>query len=238
MNYNNYFYWNKECSNNYDIVVTNIPPIVKPPQRYETITIDGKDGDITNVLGYSSYIKKLGIAFDSEEKYGMYYEKLDVISNWLSGSGKITFSNECDRYYEGIILNQIDYEKALRFRTASIDIKVQPYKYDIKEKRIIKTENFTIYNSSKVDQLPVITLAGGGLIHLLLNDCEVCQVNIEDRITLDSEKQEAYKDNINNLMNRKMYGDFMKIPYGLNKISWYGTGSVNQVELRYRVRRL
>lgn len=236
MEYNDSFIWNNRFSNDYDIVVTSLPPIVKPPQRFETITIEGKDGDITNILGYSSYVKKIGIAFKHEEQYGICHEKLDTISNWLNGSGKIIFSNESDRYYEGIILNQIDYEKAIRFRTASIDIKVQPYKYDIRENRLVKTESFIVYNMSKVDQLPVITIVGSGQIHLLLNDNEICQINIEDRITLDSEKQEAYKDNVNTLMNRNMYGDFIKIPYGKSKISWYGTGTVQQMELSYRRR--
>lgn len=231
----NSFIWKNESSEDREIIITSMPPIVKPPLRYENIEIDGRDGEIINTLGYSSYIKTLDIAFISDNKYDDFYY-VDEISNWLSGESKIIFSNEWDKYYNGIILDQIDYEKASRFRKASVNLKVQPFKYSVDEITIIKSSSFSFNNSCYLDVLPVITLTGSGLIHLLINNFEVCQVNINERITLDSVLQEAYKDNINSLANRNMLGDFPVIKSGINSISWYGEGSVLQIEVKFRER--
>lgn len=230
----NSFIWKNEFSEDQGIIVTSLPPIVKPPMRFESIEIEGRDGDIINPLGYSSYVKNMNIAFLPNAEFDNV--QLDYIVNWLSGKSKIIFSNEGDKYYEGNILERIDYEKALRLRTASLKIKVQPFKYSVQEYKVIKTSNFNFYSSYYLDVLPVITITGSGLIHLLINNAEICQVNINERITIDSVLQEAYKDNVSNLANRNMLGDFPTLKYGNNSISWFGEGTVSKFEIKYRGR--
>ena len=50
----------------------------------------------------------------------------------------------------------------------------------------------------------------------------------EDTVILDSEKQDAYLDNV--LKNRNMVGDFPVIEKGENVISWSGT--VERISIR------
>ena len=229
------FFWKKENSANNGIIVTSLPPITKPPMRFETIEIDGKDGDITNLLGYSSYIKKIDICLN-HDRNSWDNSQIDYIINWLSGESNITFSNEYDKYYEGIILNQIDYDDLIKFKIASVNVKVQPFKYSISERKITKSGFCDIYNPCYLDALPIITFTGNGLIHLLINNSEVCQININERITIDSIIQDAYKDDKNNLANRNMNGTFPVLKKGSNSISWYGEGVVTQIEVKYRSR--
>jgi predicted phage tail component-like protein len=231
----NSFFWKDRYSEDLGIIVESLPPIVKPPLKYEVVEIDGRDGDITNILGYKSYIKTFNIAFINNTGEDDFYY-VDEVASWLSGESKIIFSNEWDKYYNGIILDQINYEKVIKYRKASINIKVQPFKYSTDEKTVIKTSNFDFYNMSMLDTLPIITITGSGLVHLLINNEEICQVNINERITLDSVLQEAYKDSINNLANRNMFGDFPMFKNGKNIVSWYGEGTVTQVEVKYRWR--
>ena len=66
--------------------------------------------------------------------YGEY--DLDEIIKYFTGEGTVVFSNESDKYYEFKILNQIDYEKLLKFKTASVTLHCQPFKYPVEEETI------------------------------------------------------------------------------------------------------
>ena len=39
------------------LLIQELPPITKPPMRYEQIEIDGRSGDIITRLGYGAYDK-------------------------------------------------------------------------------------------------------------------------------------------------------------------------------------
>ena len=51
----------------------------------------------------------------------------------LKYTGTIVFSNEPDKYYKYKIIEQIDYEKLLEFKTASVRLHCQPFKYPLEE---------------------------------------------------------------------------------------------------------
>ena len=79
-----------------------------------------------------------------------------------------------------------------------------------------------ITNQGLENSKPIITLYGSGDVTFNLNGIDVFTVNIDsDYITIDSEKQEAYKNGT--LKNRKMNGDFPLLKPGINTITWTGT---------------
>ena len=92
------------------LLVTKLPPIVKPEMRMELETIDGRDGEILSPLGYSSYDKTFEIALCGKFN-------LDEIVAFFNSSGTVTFSNECDKYYYYTIYHQIDFENLTRLDT-------------------------------------------------------------------------------------------------------------------------
>lgn len=114
------------------LMIQSLPPITKPLIRNEIEEIDGRDGDIITRLGYSAYDKEITIGL-----YGNY--KIDDVIDYFDQSGTIIFSNEPDKYYKFDMLNQIDFEKLMRFKTATVSMHVQPFKYSAVE------ESFT-YN--------------------------------------------------------------------------------------------
>ena len=111
------------------LIIQELPPISKPKIRTNIEEIDGRDGDIITKLGYSAYEKdfKIGLYGDFE---------IDDIISYFNSSGKVTFSNEPDKYYNYQILEQIDFERLVRFRTATVKMHVQPFKYSNIERKI------------------------------------------------------------------------------------------------------
>lgn len=108
------------------LLIQSLPPISKPLMRTEVVEIDGRDGDIVYDLGYSAYDKQISIGL-----HGNF--DIDQVIKFFTGKGTVIFSNEPDKYYNFQIINQIDYQRLLRYRTATVTMHVQPYKYAVGE---------------------------------------------------------------------------------------------------------
>ena len=111
------------------LAINNLPPITKPMIRTQREEIDGRDGDIVTELGYSAYDKQIEIGL-----WGTY--DINDIIKYFTGEGTIVFSNEEDKYYNFKILDQIDYQKLLKFKTATITFHCQPFKYPLEEEPV------------------------------------------------------------------------------------------------------
>ena len=214
------------------LIITSLPPITKPKIRASFEEIDGVDGDIINKLGYGAYDKtfEIGLSYDYN---------VDDIIEYFDSQGTIIFSNEPDKYYNFTTLNQIDFEKLLRFKKAKITIHVQPFKYSNVEST--KTFNFTSFNQSlnvrnngNIYSKPIITISGSGTIYLSLNNTDVITIlDLDGSIVLDTQSQNAYEPETKDFLNRSIIGDLknLYLPIGLNTISW--TGNITKVEIDY-----
>lgn len=105
------------------LIIQSLPPITKPNMRTSNATIDGRDGDIVTKLGYSAYDKQLSIGLHGD------FDIDDAIA-FFDSEGEVVFGNEPDKYYRYQILDKIDFERLVRFRTAKVKMHVQPFKYD------------------------------------------------------------------------------------------------------------
>ena len=117
------------------LLIQSLAPITKPAIRTAVEEIDGRDGDIVTKLGYSAYDKEVLIGLHSGFN-------IDEIIKYFDSEGQVIFSNEPDKYYNYQILNQIDFEKLIRFRQATVTFHVQPFKHSAVEKIILEnTDN-------------------------------------------------------------------------------------------------
>lgn len=213
------------------LIITSLPPITKPRIRANLEEIAGVDGDTVNKLGYSAYDKQIGI--------GLSYDyNVDDIIEYFNTSGKIVFSNEPDKYYNFVTLNQIDFEKLIRFKTAKVTIHVQPFKYSNVEST--KTYNFTtnnqsltVRNNGNIYSKPIIKLYGSGTINLSINGTDVLTIALNESIVLDTQSQNAYDPETNDYLNRSIIGDLtsLYLQVGVNTLSWIG--NVTKVEIDY-----
>jgi phage-related protein len=229
----NYIILNGNNSNDLTgLLISKLPPITKPKQRTQTKEIDGRDGDIVTTLGYGAYDKSIDIGL-----YGNF--NLDDIMTFFNSSGTVTFSNEEDKYYNYQIVDQIDYERLIRFRTAKVKMHVQPFKYSavegIRTYNITNQDEITINNNGNYTAKPVITIAGSGTINLSVNGYEVLVIELGETastITIDTANMEAYNQNTSQLMNRSVTGDYdnLYLNAGKNTISW--TGTITQIQIQ------
>lgn len=111
------------------LIISTLPPITKPQMRSSVETIDGRDGDLITKLGFSAYDKEIEIGLS-------YNYDVDQVISYFNSEGQAVFSNEIDKYYNYTILEQIDFEKLLRFKKAKVKFHVQPFKYSNIEKAI------------------------------------------------------------------------------------------------------
>ena len=216
------------------LLIQNLPPITKPRIRAEAEEIDGRDGDIITTLGYGAYDKEFQIGL-----YGNF--DIDQIIEYFNSSGTVTFSNEPDKYYNYQILEQIDFEKLLRFRTATVVMHVQPFKYSIADNSNTYTisqgtTSLVIRNVGNIYSKPILTLTGSGTINLYLNSTQAFVLNLganATTIAIDVNNMNAYNPSTSTFMNRQVTGNYdnFRLAIGKNTISWTG-GTVTQIKIQ------
>ena len=200
------------------LLICDLPPITVPKIKTNVISIDGKDGDIIEKLGYESYTKTLSIALTRN------YDGDEVI-NYFSGEGKLILSNESDKYYNAQIIDNIDFDRLINFKTAKVKFYVQPYKFKLNEEKVTGTNELAVTNAGYIDSLPKVTIVGSGNIDFKLNNTTIFSLELgteTETIIIDSTLEEAYGiDGV--LKNNKMVGDFPKLASGINTVILTGT---------------
>ena len=213
------------------LLIQNLPPISKPKIRAQAEEIDGRDGDIITTLGYGAYDKEFTIGL-----YGNF--SIDQIIQYFNSSGVVTFSNEPDKYYNYEILEQIDFERLLRFRTATVKMHIQPFKYSVTDNSktftITDQTQIQIRNNGNIYSKPIITITGSGTLNISLNGTQVLVIDLstENTIAIDIANMNAYNPTTNVFLNRIVTGNYnnLQLQIGKNTISW--TGSVTQIKIQ------
>lgn len=203
------------------LAISKLPPITKPLMRNLREEIDGRDGDLITDFGFSAYDKQLEIGL-----YGGF--DINQVIKYFTGEGTITFSNESDKFYKFKILDQIDYEKLLKFKTATVVIHCQPFKYPITEPLItLSSGDNTITNNGNIYSKPTISIVGSGTVSISLGGNQIFSIDMSNnsKIVLDTAILEAYDPDSGQLLNRIVTGDYdsFKIESGNNTLNLSGT---------------
>lgn len=159
----NYIELNGEKSTNVKgLIIQSLPPITKPKVRTSIEEIDGRDGDIVTRLGYAAYDKEVSIGLHGD------FDIDDAIA-FFDSEGEVVFGNEPDKYYRYQILDQIDFERLVRFRTAKVKMHVQPFKYDAVDRTFDIVNQFLHVKDSTSTMFGITVTSNGGSIRVAGN---------------------------------------------------------------------
>jgi predicted phage tail component-like protein len=209
------------------LLIQSLPPISKPKIRTSVEEIDGRDGDIVTTLGYAAYDKPISIGLKGD------YNVDDVIE-YFNGSGQVIFSNELDKYYNYAIYDTIDFNRLIRFRTATLNMHVQPFKYSVDEPPIKWTNtngttiaNISVRNTGNIYSKPILTITGSGTVNVYINNTQILELKLSaagETIIIDVESMNA-TDTDGNYLNRQVTGDYdnLILAVGLNNLRVTGT---------------
>ena len=225
-----YIIINGVSSKNIDgLLIQSLPPITKPKIRTSIEEVDGRDGDVVTTLGYAAYDKPLTIGLAGD------YNVDDVIK-YFNSSGQVTFSNELDKYYKFAIYDTIDFNKLIRFKTANINLHVQPFKYSIDEPPIVKNvtngatvTDISVRNTGNIYSKPKLTITGSNTITVYINNTQILSIDLSaagETIIIDAAEMNATDPN-GNYLNRQVTGDYnnLILPMGVNSLRVTGTAT-------------
>ena len=209
------------------LIITETPPITKPKMKVNKIEIDGRDGDIIEKVGYESYTKNIGIGLTRNFD-------IDEVIKYFTGEGELIISDEPNKVYIASIYDDVDYEKLLTMKKATIKFHVQPFKYLKGESKVslnVTTQkSVSVTNKGLEVSKPILVLEGSGVVEIAVNGTNIFKYTFpsnETKVTIDSLEEEAYLDGI--YKNRNMLGQFPKLEVGNNTISW--TGTLTKIEI-------
>ena len=188
-----------------------------PKIRTSITKIDGRDGDIVDELGYESYTKSIKIGLTRN------YD-IDAVAKYFTGEGNLVLSEEPTKVYKCKIIDKIDFEKLLRFKTATV-----------KELSITTQTSLVVKNQGLEISKPIITLYGSGNVEIAINGSTIFEYTFpegETSVVIDSLQEEAYLDGV--YKNRNMLGEFPKLIVGNNTITWTGTLTKIKVDPKSR----
>ena len=214
-----YFIFNNVSSADY-LIINTLPSVFKPEKDITKIEVPGRDGFLTEDLGsYRGVTKSVECTIKD-------LSQIDYICSWLTGSGEVVFSNEPNKKYKAVIINQIEFKRVfVNYHSFIILFECQPHSYTITDTLItLTTAPQTILNSGSANSRPIIKVFGTGAITLTINGNVVSLTNVSEYVTIDSEMMDCYKDSL--LMNNYMTGEFSELIPGNNIISFTGATKI------------
>lgn len=156
----NYIELNGEKSTNVKgLIIQSLPPITKPKVRTSIEEIDGRDGDIVTKLGYAAYDKEVSVGLHGD------FDIDDAVA-FFDSEGEVVFGNERDKYYRYQILEQIDFERLVRFRTAKVKMHVQPFKYDAVDRTFDIVNQFLHVQDSTASRFGITVTSSDGSVRV------------------------------------------------------------------------
>lgn len=259
----NYFIWNGIDSRRMGLWVESLPPITRPPVRYQQITIPGRAGSLT--------VKEddLPEAADGSDIYDAYVRECRVmprpgadihaILRWLSPGEQagVVFSNEPKRVQRAEVLDQFDFAHAFACqREATIRFLCDPLKgeYPTPPGVYIIHDNDQdnddpIINAGDVLAWPFITVRGSGNIAVTIGQRTITFGDVSGAVVADCGAgfaytgTEVYSSGVGGRYNpaftdirpAKMYGDF---PYlranHSNAVTWEGNANLVMLSAQWR----
>ena len=230
------FTWRGASSDTYGVVVRNLPAPVSGAERNTTVSVPGRHGALHLMEGVRDEIL-LNIECYLPYEQGVAVSDLRTIIGWLTGSGPLTLSDQPGVYFEGRILEAVNFPPVLpgfADRVFSLPVWVKPHAYKVGVSDIaVSVSGSTVTNPCTAESEPEITVNGSGDIVLTVGNYVVEIDAVVGHITLDCAARLAHKDGV--LAGLQVDVDEWPVLLpGANVISWTGTVSSVTITPRWR----
>jgi phage-related protein len=213
--------WNGKTAEQMGLKIISLPPIQVSTERIDEQDVEGRDGTLTFLNGYTSDEKEVEADYKGNKP-------VEVV-NWLQGKGEVIFGNLPDRYYKARINNIVPLDEVIRNQLYNFPIKFkcQPFRYHIggKKKIIITSTGTIINNPGTYKSLPLITVYGSGAGYLSINGITYTITNIGGSMVIDSNIQEVLYGKGDYLQT----DEFIELPVGKCAINF--SGGITKVEI-------
>lgn len=212
------------------IEISAMPSRVFPTKKITVYDIDGRDGELTEDLGgYEAYTIQISCAIQNKEK-------IDVIGEWLEGSGELWLSTDAEKVYDARVSNAISISDLTNiYNDFILKFRCQPFRYSRSPDNdfLTLTSGSVIYPQGNYHSLPIITIYADGDVTLTINDDDFTLQSVDGYVTVNSEVEEVYKGSESQNMNLEGVA-FPRFEMIETSISW--TGDITKVEIEPRWR--
>lgn len=224
-------------SDDYDVILTEAPPVVAAVREVEKATVPGRSGDLVYDRGhYRNVTIPYRCAIVSRRGISVRRMAITVVNTFRPGAAyeKLVNSFDPSHYRLARVVEEISVESIVersgRF-TLTFDCMPQRWRVD-GDQRWRFDGATTIHNSTGQTALPMIMVYGSGSGTVTVGDTTVQILELEDRLTLDCSIQNAHRKSGGQTVNKNscIYApEFPKLEPGDNQISF--DGGISYIEI-------
>ncbi|MBF7097574.1 phage tail domain-containing protein [Alkalibacter mobilis] len=178
----------------------------RAPQRFETITIDGKDGVIFIPLGYEPVEKDLELQI-------LDISNIPDILEWLNGEGELEYENKVSqaRFFAGY-----DVDRFVSLKKAQISYIRDPFWYKANDDYITVTTS--VINGGNIYAKPLIKLTGSGMVDISVNGTRFQYTFTDPYVEIDCEDMTEKYEGLIRSRNMEMGLEYPRLDPGTNEI--------------------
>lgn len=197
-----------------------------PERNVEFVSVQGRNGDLVIDHGnYKNISARYSVVIMGDVKKNT--DRLKHLLYSQKGYQRL-YDSERKGFYRMACFSKGYEMPRNKFGKMDIEFSCKPFWYDIfGDNKIDITEKTFITNKYIVPSRPVIKIYGTGDCLLIIGEQPINISNLDEYIVIDTEMQEAYKDNVN--MNHIVDNMDVVIPMGKSEVFW--VGNIENVEI-------
>ncbi len=198
------FEFKGETSKSYGVYVEKRPAVPGRTRKTEYVEVSGRDEPLTvQDSGYGNVTIPVTCAYRVPEE--RWHEKRREILQWLSGSGKLIFSDSPDTFFSVKEITIDKFERTIKkYGKFQANFICSPFEYlmEGQEEKAAKEVAWNPYTAAR----PVYIITGSGKCTLKVNGKSM-EATVGHKLYIDCEKMMSYEED-GILQNTTVKGDY------------------------------
>lgn len=204
--------FNEHTSADFNVILYDYEKYSGGESHRESTAVAGRLGEIVSEPSYKSNLI-VEVTFSIFKKFK---PKIDKIKEWLSGKGRLSFSDEPEYFYKVLAIDYGSIEREMRrFGKLTVKFTCVPFKFRNDGQMPYSDIRQNPYSESR----PIYVITGEGMCTLTVNG-KTMTANIGQNITINTELMCAYRED-GEIQNTAVTGDYenLYLVPGDNEIS-------------------